>query len=47
MEIVLVVAFVLVAGGPLIGMWRGHAWAKAHGLALRTPASPKAHNQVA
>jgi hypothetical protein len=47
MEIAMVVAFVVVAGGPLIGIWRGHACAKAHGLVLRTTASPKAGNQAA
>ncbi len=31
-------AFVVVAVSPLIGIWRGHAWAKARGLALRTTA---------
>lgn len=47
MEIAMVIAFVVVAGGPLIGIWRGHAWAKGHGLVLRKPATSKAHNQVA
>jgi hypothetical protein len=42
MEIAMVVAFVVVAGGPLIGIWRGHAWAKAHGLVLRTMESVEA-----
>ena len=28
-------AFVVVAVAPLIGIWRGHKWAKSQGLALR------------
>jgi hypothetical protein len=32
----LVYAFVVVAVAPLIGIWRGHAWAKANGMVLRT-----------
>jgi hypothetical protein len=47
MEIAMVVAFAIVVGGTLIGTWRGHACAKAHGLVLRTTASPKAGNQAA
>lgn len=29
-------AFVVVTVAPAIGIWRGHAWAKAKGMALRT-----------
>ena len=32
MELCLIYAFVVVAGAPLIGIWRGHVWAKANGL---------------
>ena len=33
-------AFVVVAVAPLIGIWRGHMWAKANGLVLRkTPST--------
>jgi polyferredoxin len=28
-------AFIVVAVAPLIGIWRGHVWAKANGLVLR------------
>ena len=28
-------AFVVVAVAPLIGIWRGHMWAKSNGLVLR------------
>jgi len=28
-------AFVVIAVAPLIGIWRGHMWAKANGLVLR------------
>jgi len=31
----MVFAFVVVAVAPLIGIWRGHVWAKASGLVLR------------
>lgn len=47
MEIAIVVAFVIVAGGPLIGMWRGNAWAKAHDLRLRPALASKAQDQAA
>jgi hypothetical protein len=36
MQIAVIYAFVVIAGAPLIGIWRGHVWAKANGLALRT-----------
>ena len=39
MEICLIYAFVVVAGAPLIGIWRGHVWAKANGKVLRTTAT--------
>ena len=47
MEIAMMVAFVMVAAGPFIGIWEAHAWAKSHGLRLRTTAPSKAHNQAA
>jgi hypothetical protein len=28
-------AFIVVAVAPLIGIWRGHVWAKANRLVLR------------
>ena len=28
-------AFVVIAVAPLVGIWRGHIWAKANGLVLR------------
>jgi hypothetical protein len=39
MQMAVIYAFVVVAGAPLIGIWRAHAWAKKNGLALRKPAS--------
>jgi hypothetical protein len=36
MQYALIYAFVVVAGAPLIGIWRGHVWAKANGKVLRT-----------
>jgi hypothetical protein len=41
MEMCLIYAFVVVAGAPLIGIWRGHVWARANGLVLRTVATPQ------
>lgn len=35
----LVLAFVIIAVAPLIGIWRGHVWAKSKGLILRKPSS--------
>jgi len=31
----IVCAFVVIAVAPLVGIWRGHIWAKANGLVLR------------
>ena len=47
MEICLIYAFVVVAGAPLIGIWRGHVWAKANGKVLRTAAPPADQNLIA
>ena len=47
MECAVVYAFVVVAGAPLIGIWRGHVWAKANGKVLRTAAPPADQNQIA
>ena len=33
-------AFVVIAVAPLIGIWRGHVWAKANGLVLRKAGTP-------
>jgi hypothetical protein len=41
MEIAIVVACAVLAGGPLIGIWQGHVWAKANGKVLRTAAAPE------
>ena len=38
MQYAVMYAFVVVAGAPLIGIWRGHVWAKANGKSLRTVA---------
>jgi hypothetical protein len=39
MQMSVIYAFVVVAGAPLFGIWRAHAWAKKNGLELRkTPA---------
>lgn len=35
MQTAVIYAFIVVAGAPLIGIWRGHVWAKANGLTLR------------
>ena len=39
MESALIFAFVVVAGAPLIGIWRGHVWAKGNGKVLRKTAA--------
>ena len=39
MQYAMVYAFVVVAGAPLVGIWRGHVWAKANGKVLRTTAT--------
>jgi hypothetical protein len=31
MHYAVIYVFVVVAGAPLIGIWRGHVWAKANG----------------
>ena len=31
----LALAFVIIAVAPLIGIWRGHVWAKSKGMVLR------------
>jgi len=36
MQEAMVCAFVVIAVAPLVGIWRGHAWAKTNGLVLRT-----------
>jgi hypothetical protein len=33
----LALAFVIIAVAPLIGIWRGHIWARSKGLVLRKP----------
>ena len=35
MQMAVIYAFVVVAGAPLVGIWRAHAWAKKNGLELR------------
>jgi hypothetical protein len=47
MQIAVIYAFVVVAGAPLIGIWRGHVWAKANGMVLRPAATPDEQNQTA
>jgi hypothetical protein len=46
MQMAVIYAFVVVAVAPLIGIWRGHAWAKKNGLSLRKSA-PSADEQTA
>jgi hypothetical protein len=47
MQFAVIYAFVVVAGAPLIGIWRGHVWAKANGLVLKTTATSAEQNQAA
>ena len=37
MQMAVVYSVIVVAGAPLIGIWRAHSWAKKNGLALRKP----------
>jgi hypothetical protein len=41
MQSALIYAFIVVAAAPLIGIWRGHLWAKANGKVLRTAETPQ------
>ena len=41
MQSAVIYAFVVVAGAPLIGIWRAHVWAKANGKVLRSVATPE------
>jgi hypothetical protein len=43
MQCAMIYAFVVVAGAPFIGIWRGHVWARSNGklLAQRKPARRK------
>jgi hypothetical protein len=47
MQSAMVYAFVVVAIAPLIGIWRGHVWAKANGLVLRKTAPTAEQNLTA
>jgi len=48
MQSAMVYAFIVVAAAPLIGIWRGHMWAKANGLVLRkTSAAVEQSSQTA
>jgi hypothetical protein len=35
MESTVIYAFLVVACAPLIGIWRGHVWARRNGFVLR------------
>ena len=35
MSTTIIYAFVVIAISPLVGIWRGHVWAKKNGLVLR------------
>ena len=47
MQIAVIYAFVVVAGAPLIGIWRGHVWSKANGMVLHPAATPDEQGQTA
>ena len=40
-------AFVVIAIAPLVGIWRGHMWAKANGFVLRKPTPAEHSSQTA
>ena len=47
MQYAVIYAFVVIACAPLIGIWRGHVWAKANGLVLRSTATATEQDQPA
>ena len=47
MQSAVIYAFVVIAVAPLVGIWRGHVWAKANGLALRSTARSTEQDQTA
>jgi len=47
MQNAMVYAFIVVAVAPLIGIWRGHVWAKSNGLILRKNTAVEHSNQTA
>jgi hypothetical protein len=48
MQYAVALAFVVVAVAPLIGIWRGHVWAKANHMILWTTApSTEQNSQIA
>jgi hypothetical protein len=47
MRIAVALAFVVVAVAPLIGIWRGHVWAKANRMTLRTTSPSTEQNSQA
>ena len=47
METTVVYAFLVVACAPLVGIWRGHVWAKSRGLVLRKDADAQQQEQTA
>jgi hypothetical protein len=46
MQCAMIYAFVVIAAATLVGIWRGHMWAKANGMVLRTTATSE-QNQTA
>jgi hypothetical protein len=46
MQSAMVYAFVVIAIAPLVGIWRGHVWAKANGLVLRKTTAPAAEQNL-
>jgi hypothetical protein len=48
MQYAVALAFVVVAVAPLIGIWRGHVWAKTNRMILRATApSTEQNSQIA
>lgn len=43
MQMAVIYAFVVIAGAPLVGIWRAHAWAKKNGFALRKSPAAAEH----
>ena len=47
MQAAVIYGFIVVACAPLIGIWRGHVWAKRNGFILRSADTPDEQSQTA
>jgi hypothetical protein len=47
MQTTVIYAFLVVACAPIIGIWRGHSWAKRNGMVLRPKETRDSQDQIA